>query len=867
MDHEIAGKVRVSADELESGLSRWAQRSAASRGRERPEEPCGLRTPYARDRGRIVHCKAFRRLEHKTQVFIAPEGDHYRTRLTHTLEVSGIARSVARALRLNEDLTEAVALGHDLGHTPFGHAGEKVMRDILKELGAGEFAHNEQSVRVVEVVENDGQGLNLTWEVRDGIRHHTGAVLPATLEAQIVRFADRIAYINHDIDDALRAGLLALADLPHAPMRLLGRTGSDRIDTLVHDLVDTSYETGTITQSPAVAKAMLDLRAFMFRAVYPQSLERAGEQRVRHVITNLMRYFLEHPEEMRDESPMARADHRQLTLEGVAAPAVAGAPARSGRRRRRRRARGRSPGPHPGGHRLHLRYDRPVCPQPLPRPVRAPLLGGAMIKDSCVQAVLEAADIVDVISGYTSLRKRGITYSGLCPFHQEKTPSFSVNAEKGLYYCFGCGEGGDVRPLLGADGEPVVHRGHRAAGRAVRHHRGIRGCRRPRHREAGPRSAPPAVAREGRDVLSALTSGNHDRPTPRASISRSVAWAGRSAGRSGWACRRMSGGDCTAGRPKRGSPIARLEEAGLLVRQTGKTYDRFRGRLMFPLVDHRGRVVGFGGRTLKDENPKYLNSPEGPLYQKGRLLYGLYQARRAIAEADEVMVVEGYTDVLGLAQAGAQNVVASMGTSLTDGQINLMTRFTNNVTFMFDADRAGTEAMLRSGELARGHSLRPRVALLPAGEDPADIAVQGGREEVSRVLAGKMSLLGFELRQSLERSDTATADGRVRAFEEVRRIMDRAGSLKEREEEICLSSPTGCRLSPDSVAMLLAAPSGAQGQASRDPGGTRRDRHDPTPSCQEAVLEREFLVAAACHPERAAGTPRGAHSRPFRRSQ
>ena len=311
----------VSADELEAGLSNLAQRTSASRGRERPEEPCLLRTPYARDRGRIVHCKAFRRLEHKTQVFIAPEGDHYRTRLTHTLEVSGIARSIARGLRLNEDLTEAVALGHDLGHTPFGHAGEKVMQEILEGLGAGVFTHNEQSARVVEVVENGGRGLNLTWEVRDGIRHHTGEVLPCTLEGQIVRFADRIAYINHDIDDALRAGLLTVADLPPGPMALLGETGSDRIDALVHDLVDTSWDSGAIVQSPEIAKAMLALREFMFRTVYPQSLERAGEQRVRHVITNLMSYFLEHPEEMRDEPAMARRDdHRQLTLEVAAAP-------------------------------------------------------------------------------------------------------------------------------------------------------------------------------------------------------------------------------------------------------------------------------------------------------------------------------------------------------------------------------------------------------------------------------------------------------------------------------------------------------------------------------------------------------------------
>jgi len=310
--------VRLSADELEAGLSRWAQRSADSRGRERPEEPCTLRTPYQRDRGRIVHCKSFRRLEHKTQVFIAPEGDHYRTRLTHTLEVAGIARSIARALRLNEDLTEAIALGHDLGHTPFGHAGEKVMREVLEELGAGAFKHNEQSARVVEVVENDGRGLNLTWEVRDGIRHHTGDQKPVTLEGQIVRFADRIAYINHDIDDAVRAELITPADLPQEPLSLLGGTGGDRIDVLVHDLVDTSYETGTIVQSPEVAKAMDEMRDFLFQTVYPQSLQRAGEQRVRHVITNLMQYFLEHPEETGQE-PAPAADPEAARLELVQA--------------------------------------------------------------------------------------------------------------------------------------------------------------------------------------------------------------------------------------------------------------------------------------------------------------------------------------------------------------------------------------------------------------------------------------------------------------------------------------------------------------------------------------------------------------------
>ncbi len=298
MKHERPGRVSLSVDLFEADLSPLAQRSANSKGREFPEEPCTLRTPFQRDRDRIVHCKSFRRLKHKTQVFISPEGDHYRTRLTHTLEVSGIARTVARALRLNEDLVEAIALGHDLGHTPFGHAGETVMDDMLRSLGESGFEHNEQSVRVVEVLENEGRGLNLTWEVRDGIRWHTGGQLPATLEGRVVRLSDRIAYVNHDIDDALRAGLITTGDLPPQPLRRLGETGSDRIDTLVHDLVDTSFEQGDIVQSSEVGEAMDTLRTFLFETVYARSLEEAGEQRVHQLVTQLMEYFLEHPEAM-----------------------------------------------------------------------------------------------------------------------------------------------------------------------------------------------------------------------------------------------------------------------------------------------------------------------------------------------------------------------------------------------------------------------------------------------------------------------------------------------------------------------------------------------------------------------------------------
>jgi dGTPase len=326
--HEWAGRVQLSADLYEAGLSERAQRSAASRGRERPEEPCTLRTPYQRDRDRIVHSKSFRRLKHKTQVFIAPEGDHYRTRLTHTLEVSGIARTAARALRLNEDLAEAIALGHDLGHTPFGHAGESVLDEMLKKLGAGGFEHNEQSARVVEVLENEGQGLNLTWEVRDGIRHHSGEERPATLEAQIVHLADRIAYVNHDIDDALRAGLITMADLPAGPIALLGQSGSERIDALVHDLVDASAEAdggaatagaatsqavagavadrvSGIVQTPAVGEALDELRTFLFQTVYPRALEQAGGERIRQLLTQLMEYFLEQPDALPSPPPQA----------------------------------------------------------------------------------------------------------------------------------------------------------------------------------------------------------------------------------------------------------------------------------------------------------------------------------------------------------------------------------------------------------------------------------------------------------------------------------------------------------------------------------------------------------------------------------
>ena len=263
--------------------------------RERAEPDCGLRTPFQRDRDRIVHCKAFRRLKHKTQVFVAPEGDHYRTRLTHTLEVTGISRTVARALRLNEDLTEAIGLGHDVGHPPFGHIGEDVLdRSGRERFGRG-FRHNEHSLRVVSVLE----GLNLTAPVRDGIlRHSSGAGEPATLEGKIVRLVDRIAYINHDIDDALRAGVLEPADLPVEELAILGPTGSTRIDALVHDLVEHSEAAGDIVQGERVGRAMLSLRSFMFEHVYLGPRARAEHKKIERVLQGLFDYYCEHAEEL-----------------------------------------------------------------------------------------------------------------------------------------------------------------------------------------------------------------------------------------------------------------------------------------------------------------------------------------------------------------------------------------------------------------------------------------------------------------------------------------------------------------------------------------------------------------------------------------
>ncbi len=282
---ELAGTVAdafaARVRELEEmSLSPLAVRSYETRGRAEPEDECGVRTPFQRDRDRILHSKPFRRLKGKTQVFIDPAGDHYRTRMTHTLETTGIARVVARALRLNEDLTEAIGLGHDLGHPPFGHAGEAALDELLREDGRDGFRHNEHSARIA-------RRLNLTAEVVDGILTHTGDNEPDTLEGRIVRIVDRVAYINHDIDDAIRYGLLSEADLPREEIEILGATGASRIDTLVHDLVETSSAAGDIAQGDEVGAAMLSLRTFMFERVYLGPATRAEHERARETLRRI----------------------------------------------------------------------------------------------------------------------------------------------------------------------------------------------------------------------------------------------------------------------------------------------------------------------------------------------------------------------------------------------------------------------------------------------------------------------------------------------------------------------------------------------------------------------------------------------------
>lgn len=287
--------IRESMEALEEQiLSPYAALSSRTRGRDRRDTLCDIRPEYQRDRDRILHSKAFRRLKHKTQVFLAPEGDHYRTRLTHTLEVSQIARTIAKSLRLNESLTEAIALGHDLGHTPFGHSGEAVLDEICED----GFSHYKQSVRVVEVLEKDGKGLNLTWEVRDGIMNHRTSGHPSTLEGAIVRLSDKIAYINHDIDDAIRARMFTEAELPGRYTDALGKSVRERLNNMVHDIIINSMGKPEITMSEGMEENMQGLRRWMFENVYKNDVPKAEESKAQQMISQLYDYYMKHVDKL-----------------------------------------------------------------------------------------------------------------------------------------------------------------------------------------------------------------------------------------------------------------------------------------------------------------------------------------------------------------------------------------------------------------------------------------------------------------------------------------------------------------------------------------------------------------------------------------
>jgi len=296
----IMGNPREIREALEGQmLSPKASFSAQSKGRRRDEPECEIRTCYQRDIDKIMHCKAFRRLKHKTQVFLRPEGDHYRTRLTHTLEVARISRTIARALRLNEDLVEAIALAHDIGHTPFGHAGERVLDEILEDEGG--FKHNEQSLRIADYIELNGNGLNLTYETRDGVLNHTGDKKPETYEGFIVRLADRIAYVNHDLDDSLRAGILRETDVPEEIINALGSTNGKRLNTLILDVINESESSGEIKLSPQVGFVFEAFREFMYKNVYLNMKAKSEERKVYGIVNEIFQYYYNTPDELPEE--------------------------------------------------------------------------------------------------------------------------------------------------------------------------------------------------------------------------------------------------------------------------------------------------------------------------------------------------------------------------------------------------------------------------------------------------------------------------------------------------------------------------------------------------------------------------------------
>ena len=747
-------------------------------------------------------------------MFIAPEGDHYRTRLTHTLEACGIARNVARALRLNEDLTEAIGLGHDLGHPPFGHIGEAVLDERLTERYGVRFRHNHHSLRTVERLERDGQGLNLTEQVRDGILHHTGPGAPATLEGKIVRVVDRIAYINHDIDDALRAGVIGEEDLPAAEIEVLGPTGSDRIETLVKDLLERSAAAGDIVQGEDVGGAMLRLRKFMFERVYLGPSAQSERARIERMLRALFDHYASDPAAL----------------------------ARSGR------VRPRAGGGLPG------RHDRPLRHPSLLDPERA---AGVLTWPATPRTRSSACAKRSTSSSWSPsapTSASGLALGGAVPLPRRAHPVVHRRSREKLYYCFGCHKGGDpitfVRETQALDfAEAVEALGDRYRVELKREREDPQEEERRRRRErllglldraAGFYATylwDSTEARKARDYLAER------------GLSEEVLRAFR-VGYAPSAWDRL-----LTGARRDGFTEQELYAAGLAQRSRGgRVFDRFRERITFPLADSRGRVLGFGARAMRSEQgAKYLNTSEGELYHKGRHLFGIDLARPAISRERRAVVVEGYTDVLALHQAGVQEAVAIMGTALHGrpaGRAGAGRGPGRAIYLALDADSSGQEAMLRAARMAEERQLELRVVELPDGSDPADLAAAEGREGVGARLEQALSVLEFAVGRVLADTDRDSPEGRDRALAQARSLIAQAPERSARRDHLVRLVADGLDVPADYVTSGALAPPHRRppiARADGDPGpSARRPRRRGRPRARGRPPWRPSVCSSAC---------------------
>ena len=699
--------IREQLEERErKNLSPYATLSCSTKGRMRDEPQCDIRPVFQRDRDRILHCKAFRRLKQKTQVFLLPSGDHYRTRLTHTLEVSQNARTIARALRLNEDLVEAIALGHDLGHTPFGHAGERALNTVYH------FSHNKQSLRVVDCIEKEGRGLNLTWEVRDGILNHQTAGHPHTLEGQVLRISDKLAYIYHDMDDAIRGGILTEEDIPADIRNILGSSCKERLNKLIHDVIINSMDRPQICMSPTVEKAMSDLRRFMFENVYLNPKAKGEEDKAVHMIEQLFEYYMKWPEALPQQFRNA-LEKTEIYIIGYSL------------------------------WRRNMYYP-----------------------DELIEEIRTRNDIVDVISGYVRLQKKGSSYFGLCPFHNEKSPSFSVSRQKQMYYCFGCGAGGNVFTFL-------MEYENFSFMEAVKFLADRAGIRLPEMEYS-------KEAKEKADLKASILEVNKkaakyyyvqlrsERGQKAYTYLKDRGLSDDTIKAFGLGYSNVFSDDLYKFLRQEGYSEDLIRQAGLINTDEKKgVYDKFWNRVIFPIMDVNSRVIGFGGRVMGDAKPKYLNSPETPVFDKSRNLYGLNRARTS--KKPYFLLCEGYMDVISLHQAGFTNAVASLGTALTAGHASLIKRYVKEVYLTYDSDDAGTRAALRAVPILREAGISARVVRMDPYKDPDEFIKNLGAEEYEKRIQNARNGFMFSL-EMLERDyDMASPEGKTEFFREAAR--------------------------------------------------------------------------------------------------